>query len=140
MVSLHFISTLRLDLRPPRIDFVADLRRPAGRIAGGAFAITEPVTRRYSISVRKIATVLSALTIEFLNGAGVVATADLGLEVEKVGRTTEHTASTVTEIDATVMINYGSVFAPDMRTFDDQIVTGPMSQGGDSGSVVYRVQ
>lgn len=87
-----------------------------------------------------IATVLSALTIEFANGPGVIASPDLDLEVEKVGRTTEHMASTVTEIDATVMINYGSVFAPDLRTFDDQIVSGRMSQGGDSGSVVYRVQ
>lgn len=87
-----------------------------------------------------IATVLSALAIEFPNGPDVVAAADLGLAVEKVGRTTEHQTSTVTEIDATVSINYGSVFAPDLRTFDDQIVAGRMSQGGDSGSVVYEVQ
>ena len=57
-MPLHL--TLRLDLRPPGIDFVANCSSPLGRIAGGAFAIIELVTRRYSISVKEIATVLSA--------------------------------------------------------------------------------
>lgn len=78
--------------------------------------------------------VLGQLNIAFPAGGGAVATAELGMNVEKVGRTTEYTTSTVTEIDATVTINYD--FGP--ATFDSQITTMWMSDRGDSGSVVYR--
>ena len=81
-----------------------------------------------------IADVLNQLNVSFPAGAGAIAAADIGMNVEKVGRTTEYTTSTVTEIDATVTINYD--FGP--ATFDHQITTAWMSDRGDSGSVVYR--
>lgn len=81
-----------------------------------------------------IADVLTQLNISFPAGAGAIAAADIGMNVEKVGRTTEYTTSTVKEIDATVTINYD--FGP--ATFDNQIVTAALSQGGDSGSLVFR--
>ncbi len=57
----------------------------------------------------------------------------LGLSVRKSGRTTSFTSGQITLINATVEINYGG----DRKArFDDQLVTGPMSQGGDSGSLV----
>ena len=76
--------------------------------------------------------VLAQLNISFPAGAGSTARADIGMNVEKVGRTTEYTTSTVKEIDATVTIGY-----PDMsRSFDHQITTAWMSDPGDSGSLI----
>ena len=59
--------------------------------------------------------------------------AALGMAVRKSGRTTGLTTGEITVIDATVNVSYGPG-----RTaqFDNQIVAGPMSQGGDSGSLV----
>jgi hypothetical protein len=78
--------------------------------------------------------VLAQLNIAFPAGAGSSVGADIGMNVEKVGRTTEYTTSTITEIDVTVTISYD--FGP--ATFDHQIATAWMSDGGDSGSIVCR--
>ncbi len=59
-------------------------------------------------------------------------TPSLGLRVQKSGRTTGYTTGTVTQIDATVRINYNGPTA----LFEGQVVTTPMSQPGDSGSAV----
>ena len=63
------------------------------------------------------------------SGAG---TATLGTEVQKTGRTTSRTQGTITQIDATLRVNYGGPTA----LFTGQLVAGPMSQPGDSGSAV----
>ena len=57
----------------------------------------------------------------------------LGMSVRKSGRTTSFTTSQINLIHATVDVNYGSG-----RTarFENQLVSGPMSQGGDSGSLL----
>jgi len=57
----------------------------------------------------------------------------LGMSVRKSGRTTSFTTGQVSLIDATVEINYGG---SRKARFENQLVTGPMSQGGDSGSLV----
>ncbi len=62
-------------------------------------------------------------------GAG---TATLGTPVQKSGRTTGYTTSTILQIDVTVAVNYGGPIA----TFTGQLMAGAMSQGGDSGSAV----
>ena len=56
----------------------------------------------------------------------------LGLYVRKSGRTTGLTAGWVQVIDATVQVSYGSKTA----TFEQQIITSSMSEGGDSGSLL----
>jgi hypothetical protein len=61
-----------------------------------------------------------------------VGTASLGTEVQKSGRTTGYTQGSITQIDATVRIDY---YGP-KALFTGQLVAGPMSQGGDSGSAV----
>lgn len=81
-----------------------------------------------------IADVLTQLNISFPAGAGSTTAAEIGMNVEKVGRTTEYTTSTVKEIDATVNIPYNFGNA----TFDNQFTTAWMSDSGDSGSVVYE--
>ena len=62
-------------------------------------------------------------------GAG---TATLGMGVQKTGRTTGHTQSVITQIDATLRIDYRGPTA----LFTGQLVAGPLSQPGDSGSAV----
>jgi hypothetical protein len=59
--------------------------------------------------------------------------ATLGMQVRKSGRTTGLTTGEISVVDATVSVSYG----PERTaTFENQIVAGPMSQGGDSGSLV----
>lgn len=57
----------------------------------------------------------------------------LGLRVRKSGRTTGLTSGEITQVDATVRVGYG---AGNTATFTDQLIAGPMSSGGDSGSAV----
>jgi hypothetical protein len=64
--------------------------------------------------------------------SGVVEAA-LGMGVRKSGRTTGLTMDTINIIHTTVNVSYGTNRT---ATFDDQIVAGPMSQGGDSGSLI----
>lgn len=59
--------------------------------------------------------------------------ASLGMQVRKSGRTTGLTSGEITVLDATISVNYG---AGRTATFENQIITGPISQGGDSGSLV----
>jgi len=61
-----------------------------------------------------------------------VAEATLGTAVQKSGRTTAYTQDTVIQIHVTAQVNYGGPIA----IFEDQIMAGAMSQGGDSGSLV----
>lgn len=58
--------------------------------------------------------------------------AQLGQTVRKSGRTTGYTEGVVTLINATVSVAYGSRTA----RFVGQVITSPMSQGGDSGSLI----
>jgi hypothetical protein len=53
--------------------------------------------------------------------------------VQKTGRTTGFTTGRVTNINATVLVNYGG---GKIAKFCRQIMTGRMSAGGDSGSLV----
>lgn len=57
----------------------------------------------------------------------------LGMDVKKSGRTTGLTQGVIEQIDVTVQVSYGS---DKVATFVDQLMTGNMSAGGDSGSVV----
>jgi len=59
--------------------------------------------------------------------------ATLGMALRKSGRTTGLTTGEISVLDATVNVSYGS---GRVASFENQIVAGPMSQGGDSGSLV----
>ena len=59
--------------------------------------------------------------------------AALGMPVRKSGRTTGLTSGEITVMDATVNVGYGG---GSTVTFENQLLTGPMSQGGDSGSLL----
>jgi len=88
--------------------------------------------------INPINDVLNQINCVLPNGAAATAVARIGDNVEKVGRTTEYTSSTVKEVNATVQIDYSAARdGSDVREFDGQITTGWMSDPGDSGSLVY---
>jgi hypothetical protein len=58
---------------------------------------------------------------------------ELGMPIRKSGRTTGFTTGEIVAMEATVNVNFG---AGRIATFEGQFVAGPMSQGGDSGSLV----
>lgn len=62
-----------------------------------------------------------------------LAEASLGMAVKKSGRTTGLTTGSIQQIDVTARVSYG---ADKVAQFEDQLLAGPMSQGGDSGSAV----
>jgi hypothetical protein len=70
------------------------------------------------------------LNIGIPTGAGM---ASLGTQVQKSGRTTGHTTDQITQIDVTVSVSYGGTR---VAVFKNQLMAGPMSSGGDSGSAV----
>jgi len=59
--------------------------------------------------------------------------ASLGTMVRKSGRTTGFTTGRIIQIDVTSRISYGE---GRVAVFEDQLMAGAMSQGGDSGSAV----
>jgi hypothetical protein len=74
---------------------------------------------------------------EILAAGKITGTAEgtLGMEVKKSGRTTGFTTGMIEQVDVTVKVNFGS---GKTALFRDQLMAGPMSQGGDSGSVVLN--
>ncbi len=73
------------------------------------------------------------LDIGTISGLGE---ATLDMDVQKSGRTTEHTTGRIIQIDVTSRVSYG----PDkVATFVNQLMAGAMSQGGDSGSAVLSM-
>ncbi|HZY45866.1 MAG TPA: trypsin-like serine protease [Anaerolineae bacterium] len=61
-----------------------------------------------------------------------VGNATLGTPVQKTGRTTGYTTGQISQIDVTVTVDYDGQAA----TYRNQLMAGPMSAGGDSGSAV----
>jgi hypothetical protein len=81
-----------------------------------------------------ITSVLSQLNVQFISGTDATIAPTVGMNVEKVGRTTEYTTSTILEVDASLTASYN--FGP--GAFVNQIATAWMSSPGDSGSVICR--
>jgi len=61
--------------------------------------------------------------------------ATLGMPVRKHGRTTDYNEDTIFIIGTTVDVSYGG---GNVARFEEQIVAGPLSAGGDSGSLVLN--
>ena len=77
-----------------------------------------------------------AFVVEEILNIGVVegiTESTLGMRVRKQGRTTDYTEGNVVVTGATINVNYGE---QGTAQFQDQVVTTPMSAGGDSGSLV----
>jgi hypothetical protein len=76
--------------------------------------------------------------IGYVRGWRERARVTVGTRVQKTGRTTNYTIGTITTVNATVDVNYGGPPPQPGRIarLIDQILTTPMSAGGDSGSLV----
>lgn len=70
--------------------------------------------------------------IYWINKVKGIKTAELGLKVQKSGRTTGYTTGTITSLNVTISVQYGDKTA----YFKNQIATTKMSNEGDSGSLV----
>ncbi len=102
-------------------------------------------TRYKIVSIQQSENLVDAAIAHPLNDADVVddilgigpiqgvGDVDLGAAVKKSGRTTEITTGQILQVDVTVDVDYG---AGRTARFVDQLLAGPMSQGGDSGSAV----
>lgn len=99
----------------------------------GAYRLTEGVNRVDAALARPLSDDLVDRMILEIGVPGGVGEATLGMAVEKSGRTTGHTRDKIVQIDVTVRVSYGN---ERVAVFEDQVMAGPMSQGGDSGSVV----
>jgi hypothetical protein len=60
----------------------------------------------------------------------------LGMRVRKSGRTSGYTEGAITLMNATVNVAYNTVRGNRTARFTGQVITEPMSQGGDSGSLM----
>lgn len=70
------------------------------------------------------------LGIGTING---VQEGELGMNIRKSGRTTGLTSGVIEQIDVSARVSYGT---NKIALFNDQLLAGAMSQGGDSGSAV----
>jgi len=59
----------------------------------------------------------------------------LNTPVKKMGRTTGYTEDKIIHTHATIDVTYGENL---IATFEDQLLAGPMSAGGDSGSLILH--
>lgn len=116
-----------------RIDFSPGAEN---RVDGAIATPVDPVKRQVIWNTRDIGAETPA---KFRH----LGDADLGLPVQKTGRTTEHTEGFVQSLYATVQVKY-DLFRK--ATFVDQIIVSQparaasFSNGGDSGSLVYDLE
>jgi hypothetical protein len=88
-------------------------------------ALARPVdTTMFSDQIRNIGVVLETREPQ------------LGMRIRKSGRTTDYTESVVTLLNATVDVGYDTAAGARTARFTEQIICEPMSQGGDSGSLI----
>lgn len=64
----------------------------------------------------------------------------LNMNIRKFGRTTGLTTSQVTLLNATVNVGYNTSVGARTARFTGQVICNPMSQGGDSGSLIVDDQ
>ncbi len=83
-----------------------------------------------------------AFSAEILNVGYVSGTRapGLGMRVRKQGRTTGLTDGMVTLLNATINVGYNTGQGPRTARFSGQVITEPISQGGDSGSLVLDAE
>jgi hypothetical protein len=105
----------------------------APKAAGQAVTINQPGNNTVDCAIAKPLT--ADLVTSNILSIGIpigVDNATLGTPVQKTGRTTGYTTGTISQIDVTVTVDYDGKSA----TYRNQLMAGPMSAGGDSGSAV----
>ncbi|ADC69463.1 conserved hypothetical protein [Methanocaldococcus sp. FS406-22] len=108
-----------------RMDIIARLKRFVPLVSGYNLvdaAVAKPLDMKYiKADIAKIGIPTG------------VREAVLGLQVQKTGRTTQHTTGRILSTNATVMVGYGPGVS---YLFKNQIITTRMAAGGDSGSLL----
>jgi len=123
----------------PFATFVAKCGNALARVVGSRHRLQAHQYDRQATNLVDAAVALPVdddVIMDEILGIGVVSgitDATLGMSVRKSGRTTGLTTGEVTVLDTTVNVSYGSNRS---ARFEDQILTGSMSQGGDSGSLL----
>ena len=132
---------------------VSFLEQPSEcRLASGVVAVLNAVcwsigskTRYRSVNLQAIGNRVDAAIARPLQPAQVkseileigsiagLGSGSLGLAIKKSGRTTGLTTGEITQVDVSANVQYGP---GRLARFTDQLMAGPMSQGGDSGSAV----
>lgn len=120
-----------LELIAKLLNYVAGAFRSSHRLQ--PVKQTAGVNRVDAALARPLSPDLVSGDILYIGKPTGVGTATLGTTVQKTGRTTGHTQGTITQIDATVRIEYGSHSS---ALFTGQLIADLMSQPGDSGSAV----
>jgi hypothetical protein len=121
------------------------LANGAAGVLNGIAAMLGSDARLQAISTQAADNLVDAAIARPLNDADVsedildigaisgTASGELDMAVKKSGRTTAFTTGVIEQVDVTVDVQYG---AGRTARFSDQLIAGPMSQGGDSGSAV----
>ena len=103
-------------------------------VTGSALAV--PENRLDAALARPVDPAMFTSDIRTIGTVSGSKDATLGMRVRKYGRTTEYTEGNVTLINATVNIAYNTAAGQKTARFVGQTITGAMSQGGDSGSLI----
>jgi len=118
-------------------------------VANGLARLIRSSARLRAVSERVAANLVDAATalpietawvsdrVAGIGGIAGQARAELGMPVQKSGRTTGLTSGEIEQVDVTVDVQYG---AGKVARFTDQVMAGAMSQGGDSGSAILDAQ
>jgi len=116
----------------PTLDKLLSLARPGSEPAGHATSHPPGENKVDAALARPLSDRLVKADILEIGTPQNIAEATLGTQIQKSGRTTGHTTGQIHQIDVIVRVAY------DTRTalFVDQLMAGPMSQPGDSGSAV----
>ncbi len=146
LASLERFIPLRFGLEPP----VCRIAEGAARLANAVAHLSGSRHRLQAVQMRPTAVnyvdaavaralddddlLERALEIGAING---YQSAHLGMGVCKAGRTTALTTGSVRVMDASVQIGYTE---ERVALFEGQVVTTPMSQGGDSGSLMVALE
>jgi hypothetical protein len=127
---------------PPECPFVNTIAKLLNYVAGafGSSHRLQPVKQTPGVNrvdvalARPLSPDLANNEILYIGKPVGVGEATLGTAVQKTGRTTDHTQGSITQIDATVRIEYEG--GASSALFTGQLIASPMSQPGDSGSAV----
>lgn len=96
-------------------------------VNGGTVVVTDNTSSTPQIAI-------SNTVLNLGEPTGRIAEVEPGQRVQKSGRTTGYTTTTVIATDVSVSVDFGS---QGTALFEDQIITHDFSRGGDSGSAIY---
>jgi len=119
-----------VDLLAAGLNWLAGLLGSSHRLT--AARQTPGVNRVDAALARPLSPDLVSKEILYIGTPTGAGTATLGTSVKKTGRTTGYTTGAITQIDATVRIDY---YGP-TALFEGQLMATAMSKPGDSGSAV----